>query len=215
MHALKCSLEQTISRPTISAVVDPFRDLIGLPSRVPPGFKPEPHLTTVDTIIDHCGDGVGPLSVSTSCNHLFCYVSRYEDRRLAIMLVAGDCALGPLSDGKIQRDLALIHRQSLYHGPIVFHSLTTVITPKSTRGFFASSLLHRGQTQFLETISQASRGIHGEPPPPISLLRLRLSGWLPYERSLPTCTFEERGHILMMHVAWGKKPSNAEHIRIA
>jgi hypothetical protein len=215
MQALKSSIEQTIARPTLSAVVDPFRDIIGLPSRVPSGFKPAPQSTAVDTIIDHAGDGVGPLSVSTACNHLFCYVARYEDKRTAVMLIAGDCALEPLSDGRIHRDLALIHHHTLYYGPIVFHSLTTVITPKSTRGFFASSVVHRGQTGLLEAITQASHGIHNEPPPPISLLRLKLSGWLPYETSVPTCIFQERGHILLMRVAWGKNASSAEHVRIA
>lgn len=215
MHSLRSSIEQTIARPTSSAVVDPLRDILGFPSRVPVGFTPDRSSTTVDTLIDHSGEGIGPVAVSTACNHLFCYTARYEDKRLAVMFVTGDCALVPLSDGRVDNDLALIHRNTLQYGPIIYHSLTTIVTPKSARGLFASSVVHRGQTRFLEAATHITGEGHIDAPPPISLLRVKLSGWLPYETSVPTCTFVGHRHALIMDVAWGKSLASMERIRLA
>lgn len=217
MYFLKVTQEitaRTIERPVLSALVDPFRDIIGLPPRPPPGFKPDIHDTTIDTIIDHSGDGVGPLAISTACNHLYCYAARYDDGISAVSVIAGDCALAPIADGRLRRDLTLINKLTLYHGPIASHSLTTVVTPRSNRGFLASWALHYAQTEILTTLAETPDALGTEDPAPIAPIRVRLQGWLPNETCLPTCVIEGDRRSIRMRFAWGKNPSNAEGLRI-
>ena len=208
------SNHRTISRPALSAVVDPLRDLLHLPPRPPVGFSPEWRDTVVETIIDKNGSGIGPISVSTSCEHLFCYTVRYEDRNVGIMMIAGGSVLSALAHHSVQDSLSTLHRESLYHGPIVFHSLTTVETPRSSSGFFSSWLLHQGRVRLHEAIVTCDEESLA-PPPPLTLIRLKLRGWLPRESSVPTCIFDGGVGPFMLHVAWEKEDSDVEHIRIA
>lgn len=217
MYALKVApgiTARTIERPVLSAIVDPFRDIIGLPPRPPPGFKPDIHDTTIDTIIDRTGDGIGPLAISTACNHLYCYAARYEDGMSAVTVIAGDCALAPIADGRLQDDVALINRLTLYHGPISSHSLTTVVTPRSNRGFLASWVLHYAQTEVLQTLANTTDALDTENPAPIALNRVRLHGWLAFENSLPTCVIEGDQRTIRMRIVWGKDYSSEEFIRL-
>ena len=208
------SNKRTISRPTLSAVVDPLRELFKLPPRPPVGFTPSKTDTFVETIIDTDGTGIGPLSVSTSCTHLFCYSVRYEHRNIGIMLIAGNCINAALAKGSVQEAISSLHHQTLVYGPIIFHSLTTVETPKSASGLLSSWVLHQGQTLLHEAIVRSEDTSIGAPPP-LALIRLKLRGWLPNENSVPTCIFDGGTGPLMLHVAWGKATSDVEHIRLA
>ncbi len=217
MYSLKVNSQitaRTIERPVLSAIVDPFRDIIGLPPRPPPGFKPDRHDTTIDTIIDRTGDGIGPLAISTSCNHLYCYAARYDDGKSAVTVIAGDCALAPIADGRLHHDISLINRLTLYHGPIASHSLTTVITPRSNRGFLASWVIHHAQTEILQTLADIPDALGTENPAPITPIRVRLHGWLSFENSLPTCVIEGDQRTIRMRIAWGKQHLAEEGVRL-
>lgn len=206
--------DKTISRPLLSAVSAPFRELLRLPPSSPSGFTPTRKDTFVETIIDSDNTGIGPISVSTACNHLFCYAVRFEQRNLGIMLITGNAVQQALSNGSVDHGLATLHRQTLHHGPIVFHSLLTVVTPRSSRGVFPAVVLHAGQIQLHQAILRSKDCTLGELPP-LAQVRLQLKGWLGYERSVPTCIFDGTGLPLMLHVAWGKDSSDVEHLRIA
>ena len=208
------SNSKTILRPALSAVVDPLRDFLKLPPRSPVGFIPHKKDTIVETIIDTDGSGIGPISISTSCNQLYCYTTRYEDRHCGIMLVTGYSVYSALANDSVQEGLRTLHRQTLYHGPIVFHSLTTITTPKSAASLFLSWMLHQGHTRLHETILQ-NQDESLAPPPPLALIRLKLRGWLAHESSVPTCIFDGGTGIFMLHVAWGKESSDIEHVRLA
>ena len=214
LTTLTTNCTRTIDRPTSSALIDPFRYILKLPPRAPEGFIAQKNSTLVETVIDAEGDGIGPISVSTACNHLFCYAVRYEHKNLGIMLIAGDCVQEALADGRIFEAIETLNNKSLFFGPIMFHSLTTVVTPQSARGFLASTVLHIGQTQLHSTIADIGSQTLS-PPPPLTLLRVKLNGWLPFENSLPTCIFEGGTPNLMMHVAWDKNPLHSEHLRLA
>lgn len=217
MHNLSAthdSTNRTIVRPTSSALLDPFRYALKLPPRSPCGFTPAKESTVVETVIDAEGDGIGPISISTACNHLFIYSVRYEHQNLGVMIVAGNCVQEAVADGRVRRGLEELHSKSLYLGPVMFHSLTTVVTPKSSRGLFASTVLHGGQTLLHENIALMG-GDSTSPPPPLALLRLKLYGWLPFENSVPTCTIFGGAPALMMRIAWGQTPGSIEHARLA
>jgi hypothetical protein len=217
MYLLKVTSEitaRTIERPVLSAIVDPFRDIIGLPPRPPSGFKPDIDDTTIDTIIDRTGDGIGPLAISTACNHLYCYAARYDDGKSAVAVIAGDCALAPIADGRLQHDISLINRLTLHHGPISSHSLTTVVTPRSNRGFLASWVLHHAQTEILQTLANTPDALGTENPAPIAPIRVRLRGWLSFENSLPTCVIEGDQRAIRMRIIWGKDYSSEEVVRL-
>ena len=211
--ALPDSNNRTIYRPALSAVVDPLRELLKLPPRSPVGFAPKQQDTIVETIIDSDGSGIGPISVSTSCAQLFCYTARYDQRNVGMMLVAGNSIHAAFASDPVREALQSIHRQTLYHGPIIFHSLTTVETPKANSGLFSSWILHQRHTKLHESIVRcADESI--VPPPPLALIRLKLRGWIPNESNVPTCIFDGGTGPLMMHVAWGKADSDVEHIRL-
>lgn len=204
----------TIYRPALSAVVDPLRDLLKMPSRSPVGFSPAQRDTLVETIIDTDGCGIGPISVSTACEHLYCYTVRYEHGNIGTMMIAGRSVQSAIAQRSVHDALTTLHRQTLYHGPIVFHSLTTVETPRSSSGLFSSWLLHHGRVRLHETIVTCDEESLA-PPPPLALIRLKLRGWLPRESSVPTCIFDGGAGPFMLHVAWGKEESDVEHIRLA
>jgi hypothetical protein len=217
MHPVRVTPDitaRTIERPILSALVDPFRAIIGLPPRPPPGFRPHIQDTTIDTIIDHEGDGIGPLALSTACNHLFCYAARYDDGAAALSVIAGDCALAPVADGRLQRDISLINNLTLYHGPIASHSLTTVVTPRSSHTMLASWVLHHSQTELLQTLVNTPDALGTENPAPLMPIRVRLHGWLSFENCLPTCVIEGDRYTVTMHVVWGKDRSHEEAVRL-
>lgn len=203
-----------VQRPTMDAVVDTFRELLHLPPRHPQGFLAQGGDTFVETIIDHEGEGIGPINVSTDTPRFFTYAAKYEDNTTALMTIIGKSVSTTFRNGSTPRALQSIFRATLQHGPIVNHCLLNVVTPAVMHDTVEGYSVLQARTYLHQLIFDASK-FEEVPVPQLTVSKVILRGWPEHGAQLPTCTFQTlMGDSLWMRLAWGKSFHESELFRL-
>lgn len=207
-------LRTVIRCPHIRRITDTVRDIFHLKAPQPLGFIPGGANTFVETIIDSAGDGIGPLSLSSAMNRLFCYAARYEDGRLGTMLITGDSFARAFISGAIEEGLTSLNRATLLHGSIVQHSLVVVKTPQTCSDETSNFYLTLEKTRLHEDIVRQKPENLSELPP-LEVYSVALSKWSSCPTIAPTCTFETRmNHSFWLTVTWGKSYDSMRYFRL-
>ena len=200
--------------PHIRRITDTVRDILHLKAPQPLGFAPTGKHTFVETIVDAEGDGIGPLSVSSALNRLFCYAVRYDDGKFGTMLITGDSFARAFTSGAIHDGLSSLNRATLLHGSIVQHSLVVVKTPPTCSDETSAFYLTLEKTRLHEDILRQEPANLSELPP-LGLYSVALANWSSCPTIAPTCAFETRmNSSFWLTITWGKSYDSMRYFRL-